>query len=210
MQRKGIWSWISIFETGLSAAEWAWRIVTLLFIGGTGTVTALIAKTDPILKGLGPIYWIGVGIITALILSIVLYLVKSSQLKQAEADFNRAMSVPKSTINPLSDSFKDSIIPVEDLRLPTLQLHENKHFKRCKFVGPAAIAIVGGHYVNSRFNDCGDVVALPNNANLTGIVVLKNCTVEDCEFIRTTIFADQNTAKGFAAVPGAQVKGINT
>lgn len=210
MPRKRVWNLISIFETSLTAAEWSWRIGTLLVIGGTGTVTGLIAKTDPILKGLGLIYWVAVGIITALIAAIILFLVKSSQLKQAQADLNRTMALPKSTINPLSDSFTDSIIPVEDLRLPTIQLHENKHLKRCKLVGPAAIAILGGSYVHTGFKDCGDIVALPANVYLTGIVVLKNCTVEDCEFIRTTIFVDQNSAKAFANVPGARVKGIGT
>lgn len=207
---KKLWNLVSFFETGLSAAEWAWRILTLLFISASGTATAFIAKTDPVLKTLGPIYWIGVGAITALIVSIILYLIKSSQLKQTEADLNKVLSIPRSTINPLSNSFSDSIIPIEDLRLPKVQLHENKLFKRCKFVGPAAVAILGGTYVNSGFLDCGDIVALPISVNLVGIVVLKNCTVEDCEFIRTTIFVDQNTARGIAGVPGAQVKGILT
>lgn len=210
MNRKGVWNLISVFETSLSAAEWTWRIVAFLFIGASGAVTAFIAKADPVLKELGPIYWIGAGAIVGLIISLILYLIKSSQLKQTEADLNRSMAVPRSTINPLLNSFADSIIPVEDLRLPKVQLHENKHFKRCKFVGPAAVAIMGGTYVNSGFLDCGDIIALPDNVTLTGIVVLKNCTVEDCEFIRISIFVDQNTAKGFAAVPGAQVKGMRT
>ena len=119
------------------------------------------------------------------------------------------MTVPRHFINPLSESFKDLIIAVEELRLPTLQLHENKHFKHCQFVGPSAIAIIGGTYVNNNFTECGDIVALPVDVHLTGIVVLKNCTVEDSQFIRTTIFTDQNTAKGFAQVPGAKVKGIS-
>lgn len=98
---------------------------------------------------------------------------------------------------------------VEDLRLPKIQLHENKHFKNCKFIGPAAIAIIGGNYVNTGFNDCGDVIALPaGNLLTTGIVALKNCTVDECEFIRTTILADQVTAKSFAGIPGASVKGL--
>jgi hypothetical protein len=79
-------------------------------------VTALIAKADPVLKALGPIYWVGVGAFAALIYSCILYLVTSSQLKRSEADFNRAMAVPRSTINPLSNSFIDSIIPIEDLK----------------------------------------------------------------------------------------------
>jgi hypothetical protein len=210
MHRKSLWNLISVFETGLSAAEWAWRIAVFLFIGASGTVAAFIAKADPVLKALGPIYWIGAGAIVALIISTILYLIKSSQLKQTEADLNRAMAVPRNTINPLSNTFTDSIIPIEDLRLPKVQLHENKHFTRCKFVGPAAVAIVGGTYVRSNFLECGDIIALPDGILLTGIVVLKNCTVEDCEFIRTTIFVDQNTAKGIAAVPGAQVKGLRT
>jgi hypothetical protein len=210
MRRKSFWNVISVFEEGLSAAEWAWRIVVFVFVGAGGTVTAFVAKADPVLKELGPIYWIGVGAIAALVISVILYLIKSSQLKQSEADLNRALAVPRSTINPLLNSFTDSIIPVEDLRLPRTQLHENKHFLRCKFVGPAALAILCGIYVRSNFLDSGDVIALPENVALSGIVVLKNCTVEDCEFIRTTILVDQVTAKGIAAVPGAQVKGIHT
>lgn len=208
MQRQSIWHSISLFETGLSAAEWGWRLVTLLFIGGSGTLAAFTAKADPILKQLGPIYWIVVGCITALIVSIIFYLIKSAILKQASADFHRAMSIPKNSINPLSESFRDSIIPIEDLRLPQVQLHENKHFKRCKFVGPAAVAILGGTYIKNGFSECGDIVALPENVVLTGIVILKNCTVEECQFIRTTIFTDQNTAKGFSTVPGAIIKGM--
>ncbi len=210
MQRKTFWKAISLFESGLSAAEWAWRIIVVIFIGTSGTVTAFVAKADPVLKALGPIYWIGAGVIMALVISVVLFLIKSSQLKQSEADLNRALAIPRSTVNPLLNSFTDSIIPVEDLRLPRTQLHENKHFLRCKFVGPAAIAILGGTYVRSGFLDSGDVIALPDNVALSGIVVLKNCTVEDCEFIRTTILVDQVTAKGIATVPGAQVKGMRT
>lgn len=210
MKKQKFLDFISFFETGLSLAEWMWRIITLLFIGGSGTVTAFIAKTDPILKDLGPIYWIAIGIFMSFILSVILYFIKSANLKQAEADFTRAMATPRSSINPLSNSFQDSIIPIEDLRLPTIQLHENKHFTRCKFVGPASIAIQGGSYIRSNFITCGDIIALPEKVLLTGIIILKNCTVEDCEFITTTIFVDQNTARAFSAAPGATVKGIST
>ena len=211
MEKRSFWDSISIFETGLSAAEWAWRIITLIFIGGSGTVTAFMAKADPLLSQLGPVYWVAVGIITALVVALIFYFIKSANLRQAEADFNRAMAVPRHSINPLSESFKDLIIAEEDMRLPTLQLHENKQFKHCQFIGPAAIAILGGTYVNSSFKDCGDIVALPKDVWLTGIIVLKNCTVENCEFIRTTIFTDQNTAKGIAENLGMdKVKGIIT
>lgn len=211
MKGRNFWNSISLFETGLSAAEWMWRIATVLFIGGSGTISAFLAKADPLLKQLGPIYWVYIGLLMSFVVSIIFYLTKYAILMQSQADFNRIMSTPRSTINPLLDSFKDAIISVEDLRMPLSQLHENKHFKRCKFVGPSAIAIIGGSYISTGFAETGDVIALPENVFLTGIVVLKNCTVEECMFIRTTIFTDQNTAKGFAAnVPGAKVKGILT
>jgi hypothetical protein len=205
MRDRSFWDSVALFDSSMSAAEWTWRIVTVVIIGGSGTLSALIARADPLLK-LGPIYWLGVGVLTALAVAIILFLVKAANLKQAQADFNIAMAAPRNTINPLATSFQDVVIPVEDLRLPTIQLHENKHFKRCKFVGPAAIAILGGTYSHNAFSDCGDIVALPENVFLVGIVVLKNCTVEECEFIRTSIFTDQNSARGFAAA-GAQVKG---
>jgi hypothetical protein len=202
------WASVSLFESSLSAAEWAWRIATVLLIGGSGTLGSLIARADPFFKQLGPSYWLGVGVATALAAAIVLFLVKAAALKQAETELNVALSSPKSFINPLATSFQDTIVRLEDMRLPTVQLHENKHFKRCKLVGPAAVAILGGTYVNSGFLDCGDVVALPDNVSLTGIIVLKNCTVEECEFIRVSIFTDKNTAKGFATIQGASVKGL--
>jgi hypothetical protein len=209
LRSRNFWNAISVFETGLSAAEWIWRIATFLFIGGSGAATAFLAKADPLLKQLGPIYWVYVGLVTSFVVAVIFYLIKSAILKQAQADFNRAMAMPRTSINPLLDSFNDAIISVEDLKLPFSQLHENKHFKRCQFVGPAAIAIIGGAYVNTDFKECGDVIALPENVLLAGIVVLRNCTVEECQFIRTTILTDQNTAKGFASVPGAQVKGLS-
>ncbi|MCL4457564.1 MAG: hypothetical protein M1147_01705 [Nitrospirae bacterium] len=98
MKNKSFWESVSVFETGLSAGEWGWRIVTLVIIGGSGAVSA-------------------------------------------------------------------------------------------------------------NFNDCGDIVALPENVSMTGIVVLKNCTVEDCEFVRISIFTDQVTARGFRNA-SAQVKGL--
>ena len=206
--RKGLWHWISIFSTGLSAVEWLWRVLTVLIIGGSWVGGTLIAKADPVLNKFGPILWVGVGAIVALVTSVILFLIKSSRLKEAEADLYRAMAVPRSTINPLSNSFTDSIIAIEDLRLPTRQLHENKLFNRCKFVGPAAIAIRGGTYDHCGFLDCGDIIALPEGVLLTGIIVFDNCTVKESEFIKTTIFVDQNTARSFAAVPGVRVMGL--
>jgi len=111
-------------------------------------------------------------------------------------------------INPLDSSFKDKIIPLENLKLPTIQLHENKHFKGCKFIGPSSLVILGGTLHRNNFSECGDIIALPDDVLLTGMLVFKNCTIEDCQFLRVTIFSNKDTARAFAAVEGASVKGI--
>jgi hypothetical protein len=101
-------------------------------------------------------------------------------------------------VNPLEESFKDLVIPVEALRLPEVQVHEKKHFKRCKFIGPAAIMFDGSTVRNPIFIDCGDIIPISGKACITGIVLLKDCTIEDCEFIRTTLILAEDDAKTVA------------
>lgn len=111
-------------------------------------------------------------------------------------------------VNPLEEAFKDLVIPVEALRLPLKQLQEGKHFKRCKFVGPGVIMFLGATLRHTGFYDCGDIVPVPDGAYLTGVVALKDCTIEDCEFIRVTILAVERNAHEMAQqVSGMHVAG---
>lgn len=111
-------------------------------------------------------------------------------------------------VNPLEESFKDLVIPVEALRLPRRQIQENKHFKRCKFIGPATIAFMGTNLRDTGFVECGDIIPVPNGAFITGVLVLKNCTIEDCEFIKVTLLLSEADAKNMAQqIPGIKVAG---
>ena len=103
MNKSRIINSVSLFETGLSAAEWIWRIVTVVFIGSSGAITVFLAKADPVLKDLGPIYWVSIGLITSVFVALVLFLIKSSILKQSQADYHAVLSVPKNSVNPLQD-----------------------------------------------------------------------------------------------------------
>lgn len=199
---------ITIFSTGMSTADWIWKLVTILFIGGSGATTALLASDAPLFKEFGKLGWAFVGLICAMIVTLIFYLIKSAESKAAHAEYTRSVSQPKNHINPLQDSFRDQIIPIEELRVPGIQVHENKHFKGCSFVGPAAVALIGGSYINTSFNETGDLIPLPDNTWLTGIIVLKNCTVENCKFYRTTIMVSENQAKQMvAAVQGLKIAG---
>jgi len=207
--KNKIFDSINIFATSMSAAEWAWRLLTVLVIGGSGTITGFFASKSPFFKELGMLVWIAIGLIGAISVSLIFYLIKSAQNQAAMAEYTRSVSQPKSRVNPLLESFKDQIIPVEELRVPGIQVHENKHFKHCKFVGPAAIAIVGCRMIKTNFIDGGDIISLPNNTVLTGIIVLKNCTVEDSVFYRITMMVNEDNAKNMAAnMPGIRIAGL--
>jgi len=152
---------INIFATGMSAADYAWRILTILIIGGGGTVTGFFASASPFFKEFGLVVWIAIGLVCSVFLALIFYLIKAAQNQAADAEYKRSVSRPLSRVNPLSESFKDQIIPIEELRLPGSQLHENKQFKRCAFVGPGAIALLGGSFLNTSFIGTGDIIPIP-------------------------------------------------
>ncbi len=205
---KKILNSITIFNTGMSFVDWAWKILTIAVIGGGGTAGGLLASDSPFFKELGMLAWVSIGFICAISIALIFYLIKSAENQSAQAEYTRIVSQPKSHVNPLQESFKDLVIPVEELRVPGVQVHENKHFKRCSFVGPAALALMGGNFIRTSFNETGDIVPLPNNTFLTGIIVLKNCTVEDCNFYRTTLMVSEDQANSMVqAIPGMKVAG---
>jgi len=205
--RISLWNGLEKVQSSLSMAEWAWKIFSIISVGGSAVVAGFLAKIDPVLKELGWVYWLFIALIAGCMVSFILLMIKAAVLRQSMAEYYQSLSVPKSQVNPMLETFADIIIPVEDLRLPELQVHTAKHFRRCKFVGPATIAISGGTYSNSAFSSIGDIIALPPNSKLVGVTLLQNCVVESCEFIRVTIIADQGTARGFAEA-GAHVKGL--
>lgn len=205
--RKTLWNGLEKVQSSLSLAEWVWRIFSIVSVGGGAVVAGFLAKIDPLLSQLGWVYWFFISLVAGLVISSIFLMIKAALLRQSMAEYYERLSVPKSQVNPMLESFTDIIIPIEDLKLPTDQLHERKYFRRCKFVGPGTIGISGGTFSYTGFTEIGDVVAIPPGTALTGVVALKNCVIESCEFIRVTIIADQNSAKGFAEM-GAPVKGI--
>jgi hypothetical protein len=179
----------STFESHMSAAEWTWRIVGFFVVLAGGTTTAMVARGTELFGRAGALGWIAIGLGAALVIAIIIILVATAGTRAAEADYTRSMARDHGVTNPLSESFVNSVIALEDLRLPGRQLHSNKQFKRCSFVGPGAIALMGGTYQFDSFIGCGDFIPLPEGVVLTGVVVLQNCTVESCEFHRITILA---------------------
>lgn len=209
MRRNGMDFWKSLSQVDLSLSLMGrfWQLLMGFFVGGGGVVTALVARTDPTFKELGSIYWIVVGVVVSVLIAFAFNLVRSAALKQEMANYYAAISTPRSTINPLADTFSDVVISVEDMRLPGVQEHKNKFFKRCKFVGPSTIVIIGGNIADVNFHDCGHVIALQDGTFLTGVISLHSCSLQECEFYNMTILADQNTARAFRD-SGVKVSGL--
>ena len=197
---------LEYMRLSVSTADLAWKLVTFVVVTGGGTTAGLLAASSQMFRAWGPLAWFGIAIIAALSISLIIFLVRASQRAGAEAAHATAMASKPSTVNPLLTSFADQVIPMESLHLPGRQVHQHKQFRKCKFVGPGALALLGGTFVNSSFNESGHILTIPDNTMLTGITVFENCTVEDCEFFRVTIMIPRASAPQFAAgLPGAPI-----
>ena len=187
-------------------ADLTWQVVTFLVVAAGGTTAGLLAASSQLFRALGPLAWFAVALVAAIAIALIFFLVRSAQRAAAEAAIATAMASKPSAVNPLLTSFSDQVIPMEALHLPGRQMHQHKQFRRCKFVGPGALAILGGTFVNSSFNDAGHILTVPDNTSITGITVFENCTVEDCEFFRVTLLIPRVAATTFAAgLPGAVI-----
>lgn len=204
---KKLFHWTGLFESNLSAAEWAWRIVTLIVVVSGGTTAGLLARGTELFQAVGPVGWFAIGLISAILISIIFLLVNIGRRQSAEAAYMQGLSQPRGTINPLAENFTDQVIYLPDLYLPRRQVHSNKQFKRCKLVGPGAIAMLGGTYIRTGFLESGSPIVLPDNTFLTGVLILENCTVEDCEFIGITLLVNKQAGEAFKQM-GAPVVGM--
>jgi hypothetical protein len=181
---------IALFDSHLSSAEWLWRIVNALIIAGGGTTSALLAQGSELFKSAGTVAYVGVGLVTALLIALTLFLYQRSKLDHAQAAYFRALAVTPSSINPLAPNYADVIIRVADLFVAGAQSHEHKQFRRCKIMGPGAICLKGGNYVQTNFVNT-TTIAVPPNTALFGMPALVMCTLDECELIDLTIITDQ-------------------
>lgn len=180
----------NIFDRGISWADFLWRAITFIVVVFGGTTTALLAKTSELLKNSSPFISVVIGIVASFVLMLILYLFQLSRKQSAHAKYLNSMSVTTSNINPLAENFENEIINLSDLYLPLNDLHSYKHFKGCKIVGPGALVLLGGTFNYSSFEECGDVIMLPNQSKLAGIVCLENCTLTQCTLINMTIITN--------------------
>lgn len=198
---KRIRSGLKEFDSSFSVAEKLYQTAQFIIIslGGTG-VLGLLAWMDPYFKKIGYLAYGLVFIVCAFLFFSMLYFYKMAKLITIKERYYINLSEQKTNINPLSDSFSDLVVNLEDLRLPLNESHVNKTFRRCKLKGPMAMLIGGGVVNNNNFVKCGEFIKLPagkDRVDLTGVLAFINCTFVDCTFIETTIIVPHDVAISF-------------
>lgn len=179
------------FDSSFSIAEKLYQIIQFLIIslGGTG-VLGLLAWMDPYFKKIGYLAYGLVFLLCAALFFLMLYLYKMTRLSTLKENYYLSLTEKKSDINPLSESFSDQVIYLEDMRLPLNEAHNNKTFRRCKLIGPMTILIGGGAITHSEFRFCGEFIKLPEHKEYVefgGVLTFLHCSFVDCTFIETTV-----------------------
>lgn len=199
-----------IFDRGLTWADFLWRLIAFSVVFFGGTVAGIAAKFSEAFINSSPIIWFLIGLFTSLMLVLILYLFKLSKKQSEETKYYKKLSLIPKNINPIDHNFEDNIIKLSDLYLPLNQPHKHKTFKNCKITGPGVILLLGGSFNNTNFLHCGDIIAIPENVYLSGVIVLANCTLNNCEFINLTVIVleSKNTIDNLIKM-GARVLVVN-
>ncbi|MDV7579288.1 hypothetical protein ACLN6O_10630 [Acinetobacter sp. PVC-6A] len=186
-------------DRGVSWAEIIWKVIAFSIVLLGGTTTAFLAKVSDLFKNYSLFISVLIGILTAFLLTLLFYFINLARKSSAEIDYLNKLSQPSSAINPLSENYENRVIKLSDLQLPLNSPHQNKFFKRCQIIGPGSIFILSGSYSNTQFINCGDVILVPEGVRLAGIIILKNCMLDQCTLIDITIITS-NTPENIASL----------
>jgi hypothetical protein len=188
------------------AGDLAWKIFSAIIVLTGGSTAAVLAAGSQQFKSAGSLAWFEIGLASALVTSLILYFVRKAQAAGSQAALTAAWALKPSQINPLATSFEDQIVPIAALHLPGKQQHQHKHFRRRKFIGPGAIALIGGNWVRCTYIEAGSVISLPDGTWLSGITVLDHCTAEDCQFYGITLMIPEASVAALrAALPNVHI-----
>ena len=186
---------VGIADGATSTADFVGRILSWLLIGGGGVVTAEAGGGAPFLDSihavLGGLTYVTLFFVGAFLTLGLILLHRKAQEMVSKEEYNRKLAnLNTSKINPLATLFEDQVIAIEDLRLPVMQMHEGKIFRRCEFVGPGAICLNGGKVRHNRMYTTGSFIPISMPCQLTGFLVFQECIFENNEFHRIQFMGD--------------------
>lgn len=175
-------------DTWLSLGE---KIVTwgppLLGLSGTSAISAWAAKTTTWLSSLGPIAWVGAGIVGGLSFLVGYRLWVASATGLQRIRLAKKFEVEKSPINPLDDTFTRLRIPLSAFEKPIPEAIQNKTFVDCEIYGPGVIAFLGtSHIANNGFFYC-DLVKIRPDIFVRNVIAFNNVTMRNCKLYKITL-----------------------
>lgn len=109
------------------------------------------------------------------------------------------------SVQPAKTFFENETVSIEHLRPEGKQMLSSTRFSNCVIKGPGAVVLTNGSYIRNRFLECGEIIVLPSGVTLTGILVLHDCTFQDCDLFRITIFTNKLTGLEFHRTGAAVV-----
>lgn len=152
-------------------------------LSAVGWVSNLAAKQTQWVTTLGPYgVWLATlgGVLLAAIVFLLMVWGRYAWLRGSAMNQWREQVGDK--FNPLENSFRNQRILLRDLVSPLVPVVRGKTFYDCELLGPGNVVVRitapnSGGFANLRFNNCDWVVARPNVASQSFIIL------EDCHFI---------------------------
>jgi hypothetical protein len=162
-------------QRGADRLQTWWTLWVL--VGGTGAVTAAMARASAWLAPWGPIGWWAAFLIGCLF-AVAVFAGFSWAYGRWMRDRELRKIVARTGINPMADRFEDRTISIIDFYNRDYVPHEDKSFKNCYISGPAMVLLRGGTISGAQFVHCQIVVlkAVPD-LQLYGAIALENCHI---------------------------------
>ncbi|MFN3911724.1 hypothetical protein [Hyphomonas sp.] len=195
-------------ESRWSLGDMLWKVLPVTVTGAVGS--AMIALTDALNAYAPASYFFGF-LLGALGWLAALSVYESRQLSSDKRSRFRDLAAPKSTFNPLDTTFEKKRIFVADLPVPGINVIEGKNFIGCQLIGPAVVYFETGNINGNSFYGCDNLVITNPDARIYNVIVLRDCTVKDCDLIELTLYWSEPAAKLFEkGVSGGKIDWLSS
>ncbi len=141
----------------------------------------------------GPVMWGAIGIASALVIALIVFLVSQALRAFSEARYKDLLTLTPVTVNPLLPTFNNQKIRLAEFYSHN-SLYQRKSFNGCHIYGPGALAILNG----CSFNGFGLIhcdLVLVRNAPIVAAVGFEDTTFFDCEFVNLTLYLPELAVK---------------
>lgn len=203
-------------DTTLSLVERLINFVpVVLGTAGMTGLSAWAASASHSVAALGPIAWVGAGIVGGLTFLFAYWMWTKIRMQVVRLTLARGLADRTDTINTLDDVFTKRRILLDHFKKPFVEPVNNKTFVDCELVGPAVVYFGGSTTMNGvGFISC-DFVAVREDVLVQNVIPFMNTTVRGGRIYQTTILVPHSSVASFpqgahwiTQVPAPQVQAV--